>query len=126
MKQEVVSFDQALELCKLGFNEVTCCGYLIENRELYLCQLEDEEFYKPEKDLHAPLKQQVFRWFRGKYGIYQDIVFKKSFLHMYEIVTINTIVDYDDIIYENGFNTYEEAENACIDKLIELAKQQKQ
>ena len=128
MKKEVVTFDQALELCKLGFNEVTCCGYLIENRELYFCHIEDEEFYKPEKDLHAPLKQQVFRWFREKFNLYTDIypldiTVSGKTGYRYSYVTYHLIEAYannDDELL--GHYTYEEAENACIDKLIELVK----
>lgn len=120
MKNEVVTFQQALDLCALGFNEVTCCGYLIENRELYLCDLDNEEFYKPEKDLHAPLKQQVFKWFREKYFYLYKIhkCAPNRFSYSYEN-------KYGFHVYKDNFKTYEEAESACIDKLIELVKNQK-
>ena len=117
MKNEVVTFEQALELCKLGFDESTCCGYLIENRELYLCQIEDEEFYKPEKDLHAPLKQQALRWFREKYYLSLSI-------HQYGPERFSFAYENKSGCksWKDNFKSYDEAEIKGIDKLIELVK----
>lgn len=120
IQKDVVTFQQAIDLCVLGFNEKTLCAYEIENQELYLCHLDEEGLYMPEKDIAAPLKQQVFRWFRDNYDLF-------------------VVIDYDvrshirnkegKLLYEHckdrkyaGF-VYEEAESACIDKLIELVKQ---
>jgi len=61
----------------------------------------------------APLKQQVFRWFREKYDAH---------MHPSRLMRNIYIVRYGDWDSE-AFKTYEEAENACIDKLIEIAKQ---
>jgi hypothetical protein len=68
-----------------------------------------------------PLKQQVFRWFREKYDVYPTIM-------------TETVDDslYFRFISEGGpewlsfskiYYTYEEAENACVEQLIKLAKQ---
>lgn len=68
----------------------------------------------------APLKQQVFRWFREKYGLHIGICHQAN--NKFDCWTNG------GYLLENGkycdFDTYEEAESACIDKLIELAKQQ--
>jgi hypothetical protein len=74
---------------------------------------------KKERFLPAPLKQQVFRWFREKYGLYRII-------HCpIKDVSIFTITGFDipSVHSDVKLDTYEEAENACIDKLIEIAKQ---
>jgi hypothetical protein len=84
---------------------------------------------KKERFLPAPLKQQVFRWFREKYGLYQQIEvcrlseFKDDEL-FFDFKIIDNLDD-TDFYYDNDlYSTYEEAENACIDKLIEILKQQ--
>jgi hypothetical protein len=111
MDKEFVTYEQALALKELGF--------------------EYEKFYNytsPMTNL-APLKQQVFRWFRENYGLYQQIeVYRISEFKDDELFFDFKIIDNSDdtdFQYNNDlYSTYEEAENAAIDKLIELAKQQ--
>jgi hypothetical protein len=62
----------------------------------------------------TPLYQQAFRWFREKYGYYYPI----------HRTTNNT----NQILYSIGpyagdYFTYEEAELACLRKLIEIVKE---
>ena len=113
-EKDIVSFDQAIELATLGFDKQTVCGYDIADRQLYLCQVDEDGIYMPQKDLAAPTKGQVFRWFREKYDAH---------IHPSRLMRNIYVVRYGDWDSE-AFKTYEEAENACIDKLIELAKQQ--
>ena len=116
MKNEFVSYKQALSLKKLGFDELCIAGYDREFIDkLYIGFSSDEGIlFNSDYYTYAPLKQQVFRWFREKYDA-----------HMYPSRLMRNIyvVRYGDWDSE-AFKTYEEAENACIDKLIELAKQQ--
>lgn len=120
-EKDIVSFDQAIELCIIGYNEPTFCMYEIENRQLCLCHLDEDGLYMPDKDLHAPTKSQVFRWFREKYEIYGIVGYYGKSQWSIEILNYkgNELLQIED-----DFNTYEEAENVCIDKLIEIAKQQ--
>lgn len=113
-EKDIVSFDQAIELATIGFDKQTLCGYDIADRQLYLCQVDEDGIYMPQKDLAAPTKGQVFRWFREKYDAH---------MHPSRLMRNIYVVRYGDWDSE-AFKTYEEAENACIDKLIELAKQQ--
>jgi hypothetical protein len=123
-EKDIVSFDQAIELATLGFDKQTLCGYDIADRQLYLCQVDEDGIYMPQKDLAAPTKGQVFRWFREKYGWYSNL---STWIYDEEIGTYH---EFDIYGNKNGvydgkyFKTYEEAENACIDKLLVLAKQQ--
>jgi hypothetical protein len=75
----------------------------------------------PDKDLHAPTKSQVFRWFREKYELvsWVSLGSQNSREYIFGILTDSTFIG----SWNTNFSTYEEAENACIDKLIELAKQ---
>jgi hypothetical protein len=119
-EKDIVSFDQALKLCSLGFEEPTFCMYEIENKQLCLCYLDEDGLYMPQKDFHAPTKSQVFRWFREKYELHGELFSQKratdKIKYAFKIASTDLMFD--------GFNTYEEAENACIDKLLEIAKQQ--
>ena len=126
IEKDVVSFQQAINLCMIGFNEKTLCAYEIENQELYLCHLDEEGLYMPEKDMPAPLRSQVFRWFREKklHNTFPSIIQTRNWATLYRIVEWHPGNDSTSIITSDYYDTYEEAENACIDKLIELAKQQ--
>ena len=69
----------------------------------------------------APLFQQAFRWFREKYDLfcYVELVGDRLFDYM----IIGDFVE-EEIDYEEGpFNTHEEAELACLQKLIEIVKE---
>ena len=93
----------------------------------------------------APLKQQVFKWFREKYKIFGDIHSAPSLVegvlnYSFSITTINELESSSHPSYFSysyflrhhehthnkchylRFDTYEEADSACIDKLIELVK----
>ncbi len=103
MDKEFVTHEQALALKELGFewkhfeNYRTSFGHI-----------------------KIPLKQQVFRWFREKYNL---SVYITDRLHcVYDRELWKCVVD--DVYYGSmTFDTYEEAENSCIDKLIEISKQ---
>jgi hypothetical protein len=126
MKNEFVTYEQALSLKELGFDE-PCFGYYNYNGTHFFD-------YKPKTDdknlTKAPLYQQAFRWFREKYDLCG------------EVYTVNMgAIDYtfqirdlysEDVKHNNfeaytggyigTFLTYEEAEQACLDKLIEICK----
>lgn len=117
MEREFVTIEQAKALFELGYNLPAVKRY----------------FYLTGKfadDFDAPLKQQVFRWFREEYDLLPNIWSGKinHIFYGYDILHIkkqrfvvnNTELGGGDCDYD----TYEEAEDACIDKLIEIAKQQ--
>jgi hypothetical protein len=73
----------------------------------------------------APLYQQAFRWFREKHSLFHVITIKD--LGKYEDGNPDfqcAIYSKDPVLITNmdKYNTYEEAEQACIDKLIEICK----
>ena len=115
IQKDVVSFQLAVDLCSFGFTDKTICAYDIADHQLYLCHLDEEGLYMPEKDIAAPLKSQVFRWFREEHGLI-GCINGLSGRYSYNIRSWKTIA------HHHYFTTYEETENACINKLIELAK----
>lgn len=134
MEQEFVSYEQAVALKELGFDEK--CFTKIKHKKVCEeqskpngCQLHNLHCGYPnctidrtKPSVGMPLKQQVFRWFREKHYLpsyidtwlhdFNDYSFKWS-------ITENRI----ELTSIEHYYTYEEAENACIDKLIELSKQ---
>jgi hypothetical protein len=71
MKEQFATYDIALKLKELGFNE-PCFGYYdIPTKVLYLA--EKDEYYMashlPSIIIAAPLWQQVIKWFIDKYKI---------------------------------------------------------
>lgn len=122
-KKEFVSYEQAVALKELGFDEVCMSRYCVVTEwekptgEIRLqnndCNLSERFLVK------APLKQQVFRWFREKYGLIGWVEGKRVYRWC-----IESPIPTDGQLNFSPFKTYEEAENACIKKLLELAKQQ--
>jgi len=112
MEKEFVNYNQALALKELGFDEP--CFKVVEGGPIDIF---------PYEKLDVPLYQQAFRWFRKKHGMLSCI----------EFVIPEDGGDYGYKLYykpghlyidhwNKGFKSYEEAENACIDKLIEIVK----
>jgi hypothetical protein len=129
MKNEFVIYEQALALKELGFDE-PCLAFYSPKEELH------PVFQEPSKGpyfnngsfietLRAPLYQQAFRWFREKYGLYTDIFVDddKTFGFM---ITYFIGKDYFDERVDRpiqrNYSTYEEVEQVCLDKLIEICK----
>ena len=110
MEKEFVTYEQALALKELGFKEDCLASYYHAGKRLDICEYINHGKYT----ILAPLKQQVFRWFREKYEIH-------GFIIHYSRVMFKWCIDSGDDFEESiKLDTYEEAENACIDKLIEL------
>jgi hypothetical protein len=117
MNKEFIPYEQALELKELGFNEL-CLFYYTDNEALRIYH--QSEIY--DDLVGAPLYQQAFRWFREKYGIMYIVYnntenWKNTFHGAYSKINSDYESDYTD-----DYNTYEEAELACLKKLIEIVK----
>jgi hypothetical protein len=129
MEKEFVSYEIALKLKELGYNE-PCLTYYYEltsNLRTHLAiDVRNAWTYSGNKKLGftlAPLYQQVFKWLRNKYGI--DFSINTTYSKYNE----NTIKQYSGVIdtktmYTNvGFyDNYEEAQLAGLQKMIEIIK----
>ena len=122
MKKEFVNYNQALKLKAIGFDE-PCFGFYLEDGTWTPASYSREgTVYPSNTDLlpewcAAPLYQQVFRWFREEYGMIFTLI--ASTYYYPSVSFINT--DGNSEIELGEFETYEEAELACLDKLIEMA-----
>lgn len=111
MKKEFVPYEQALELIELGFDEP--------------CYLSSHFNEESDEFIPTPLYQQAFRWFREKHDLFGCIDLQVcSPAHWY--IRIDKI-EINDYLYHSEdenvkHNTYEEAELACLKKLIEMVK----
>jgi hypothetical protein len=131
MNKEFCTHEQSLDFKKLGFDE-PCFGYYNKNNSLVrfpslLPNIEICNSYFLDLDKNsittAPLKQQAFKFFRDKYDLQHYI--KKSYefkKYFYTITRDGIIIDGTTAI--DICNTYEEAEEACLDKLILICKEQ--
>jgi hypothetical protein len=117
MNKEFIPYEQALALKELGFDE-ECFGRYV-NRKLgwyTVYSFDDDEMV-----VNTPLYQQAFRWFRDKYQLHPEIVVQLGFKHW----NVNVLPNGGWLkgTTPTGFNTYEEAELACLKKLIEIVKE---
>jgi hypothetical protein len=127
MKEHFVNYNQALALKELGFDEPCLMQYnksgLVEN----IYGSFKNSYFNHADQVTAPLKSQVFKWFRDKYKL---IAYIEHYAEWnFEIFKIdeNIAEVQDDVCFDYTFKggTYEEAESACIDKLIEIIKEKK-
>jgi len=121
-QQEFIPYEQALELKELGFDELSLDAYYkTTDGGVSLVRFPDEErqINYPFERIPAPLYQQAFRWFREKYNlmyIIEEVWEEDTEYYVVEITTHNRV---DDFLQEC---TYEEAELACLKKLIKIVK----
>jgi hypothetical protein len=122
MNKEFVTYEQASELKKLLYGEHYGDDYLAwyaSNKDFHYRNM-NSPVYPNNQSFIAPLKQQAFAWFRDKYNLSAYITDRLHCVHERE--SWKCVID--DMFYPlMTYDTYEEAENACIDKLIELAKE---
>ena len=124
MKKEFIPYEQALALKELGFNEPCIAIYSNANPKTGLYTLKKyrlkliKQASQKDKGVKAPLYQQAFRWFRDEHGIYYVIEGSKKFGFQH---TIYDEKETYEIKSEKTYNTYEESELNCLDKLIEMA-----
>ena len=127
MTKEFVPYELALKLKQLGFDE-PCFGrfnndgyLLIAHTEKYIISngVDRSEFFTL-----APTFSQAFRWFREKHGMVFNLVGSGPYYPSIAFILIDGNSDIELGEYDN----YEEAELACLDKMIEIVelKQQEQ
>ena len=128
MDKEFVGYTEALALKKLGFDE-PCFGYYdIQRKMLDTVSSEVcERLCKNDTFFKSPTYSQAFRWFRDNHSLVHRIDKEGGWwvcaiLNLYDEKEQGTI----EIYLENSYpNTYEEAELACLKKLIEIVKESK-
>ena len=128
MQKEFIPYEQALELKELGFDEPCICVY--DDKNIHRVEQGDNTvLFKtvinsrlPDKFCSAPTFSQAFRWFREKYGLNYKIEEVSQVRFQARVYKGNGWATWE---FGYKFNTYEEAELACLKKLIEIVKQPK-
>jgi hypothetical protein len=115
MENEFVTYEQALAFKELGFDE-SCFGVYSEHDKT---RVYDESAIREGLKIQAPLYQQAFRWFREKH----NLVFNFISYNIVKPGEYHWSITWNDEAKASGIvKTYEEAEQACLDKLIEICK----
>ena len=124
---EFIPYEQALELKELGFDEECLDKYDPRFEKLSSdMQTWTTEHYPETLMIPAPLYQQAFRWFRDtklsdacvcRYQSRDD-----GGIYFYYVINHDYGIE-ETRHFKEGFFSYEEAELACLKKLIEIVKQ---
>jgi hypothetical protein len=135
MKEQFVTYEIALKLKELGFDE-ECLGWFWgKNPKLALGHVKITELIGTA--ILAPIWQQAFDWFREKHDIHITIDFavrlNESTLKITEIVGWNSKIEYCRVGFDleytllctNGNVSYYEAREQAILKAIELCQKEK-
>jgi len=121
MEKEFIPYEQALDLKELGFDGTNCMRF-------YNAELSLENTFLYSGNVGAPLYQQAFRWFREKHGICTWIqrLYTDDHVPYYRYScekSIESPPNYNRTwVTLKEHITYEEAELACLNKLIETVK----
>jgi len=121
MKSEFVTYEIALKLKELGFNE-ECLGIYL-NKEFRFAHFSRQ--VSAEIGQSAPLWQQVIDWFREKYKI--SIAIDMNCMEDSGFVFYLGNMDDRTTIFESyvHFNTYQKAREQAILKALTLIKNEK-
>ena len=126
MTKEFIPYQQGLQLKELGFDEPCWAWWHIEDCDIRFCYSDQRSPIINSRETEIvglPLYQQAFRWFREKCDLYVDLFVDddKTFGFM-----ISYFLDKDyfyervDKPIQRKYTTYEEAEQACLEQLIQI------
>lgn len=126
MIKEFVPYEEAVDLKELEFDE-PCIGFFKDTNKVKAVDqhwgssirgISKKTGYKIDDLVLAPTFSQAFQWFREKHKMIFNLT--SSTYYYPSIAFINT--DGNSQIELGEFNSYEEAELACLKKLIEIVK----
>jgi len=139
---DFVPYELALELKQLQFNEPCIAHYTVvpeDNINWFTISEQsvtgnssifgssknyNTEWFETEGTISAPTYAQAFRWFREKHNLRCQINYIGGLINKTTWWDISVIGHYntDPKEWEMKYQPYEEAELACLEKLIEIAK----
>jgi hypothetical protein len=121
MGKEFIPYIEALELKELGFDEP--CFAFFNGTHLSFSRFDTlGKLLDIGKCLEAPLYQQAFRWFRENYGLHPYIITLRGEWIVIGIIKCSNAEKITGS-FDINFSSLEEAELACIKKLIEIVKE---
>lgn len=129
--KDFIPYEEALELKQLGFDEPCLAWY--SDKEIRISGVEgcvisfiptNTTLGEDDDLITAPLFSQAFRFFREKYNLYGFPKTTFGSMNPKQIVFFYYwIKDGEEFTNIKEYSTYEEAELACLRKLIEIVKQ---
>lgn len=125
MEKLFIPYELALKLKELGFNEECLARYCVVTEwekptgEVRL-QISNDCPNNHKTLFKAPLWSQVFDWFREKHNYHYEIFLTSDSPYDKFHYRVMEIGKYFTLSYDNFEGTYEEARQACLEKLIEL------
>ena len=122
MEREFVPYELAVKLKELGFDE-QCLGYYSDTELVYNSHTNNE---MQRFRYAAATFSQAFRWFRDTHKMFHEIQIDRTTQpkFCYAVFHYEHYGNYEGIGIEDWslYRTYEEAELACLDKLIEIVE----
>jgi hypothetical protein len=116
-------YPEALELRELGFDEPCFAVYSFKK----LRKGTFSNLSSTDDTILAPTFSQAFRWFREKHNLHhmlnpftRDEIIKRELV---ESICFGYAIQ-DKVVGRTDFKTHEEAELACLKKLIEIVNEQ--
>ena len=136
IESNFVPYQIALDMKSIGFNEPCLAIYSNANPKTGLYTLKKyrlkliKQASQKDKGVKAPLYQQNFRWFREKCNLFGKVYIVNFGADEYSFDVYDLYEEkykYENFIgasasYTGTFETYEEAELACLEKLIEIVE----
>jgi hypothetical protein len=131
MEKEFVPYELALRMKALGFDEPCFNLYHLNRRELmYVCpNIGEVATYKYDNHnktnhISAPTWQSAFRWFKKEYKIHVSYGTTSDYHEERNGFVISNYIDgsRNNLFTDWEVGTYEEAELACLTKLIEIVE----
>ena len=130
MNKEFAPYEQSLALKELGFDEPCFKGYTEEYKTLIAFSNTHTNTSVrntlPTKPFTAPLYQQAFRWLLKEHNLYAIIIPTITMHWTFKTMTvIEGMVEAPPYkhVDAHDYATQEEAELACLKKLIEIVKE---
>ncbi len=131
LEKEFVTYELALRMKALGFDEPCFNLYHLNRRELmYVCpNIGEVATYKYDNHnktnhISAPTWQSAFRWFKKEYKIHVSYGTTSDYHEERNGFVISNYIDgsRNNLFTDWEVGTYEEAELACLTKLIEIVE----
>lgn len=128
MEKEFVPYELALRMKELGFDE-PCFGFWSKIHGLFIATTSGK-LNEDAGECLAPTFSQCFRWFREKYNLFGKVYIVNFGADEYSFDVYDLYEEkykYENFIgasasYTGTFETYEEAELACLEKLISIVE----
>lgn len=123
MNKEFVPYKQAVALKELGFDE-PCLGFYSKIYGLLLISSPTNKVNETADEVLAPLQQQAFKFFREQHSLIAYPVWRIDNTWDMNIQKLdnNGLLSGQSALAIIKKPTYEEAEEACLNKLIEICK----